>query len=134
VDVGGGIVPFVELTRGGVEVLPHLGTVKDVLVSSGEHLRGDDLSSNGGHLIARRPDLFKEDIFAVLVLTKGGSLEVEADVSSESVSNDKRRGSQVVSAGVGMHTALEVSVSRKHGSSNKIVIDDTVLNLIGDLT
>lgn len=78
-DVGGGIVPFVELSRGSFKVLPHLGTVKDVVVGFLEHLGGDDFAGNRGDLVTRWPDVSKENVLAVLVLTKRGLLEVEVD-------------------------------------------------------
>ena len=38
VDVGGSVIPRVELAGRGIKVLPHLTAVKDVFVSTLEHL------------------------------------------------------------------------------------------------
>ena len=38
VDVGRVIIPRVEFTFGGLEVLPHLGSLEDVVVNVNEHL------------------------------------------------------------------------------------------------
>ena len=51
VDVGGGIVPLVELARWSIKVLPHVRAIKNGVVSLLEHLRGDDRVGHGGDLL-----------------------------------------------------------------------------------
>ena len=68
------------------------------------------------------------------VLAKSLSLKVEVHRASEGIGDNKRRRGEVVGTGVRMHTTLEVSVARQDGSSNHVVVDDAVLNSIGDLT
>ena len=46
-DVGRGIIPVVELASGGIQVLPHLGSVKNRVICSLEHLRGDNSAGHG---------------------------------------------------------------------------------------
>ena len=134
VDVGGGIVPFVKLARGGIEVLPHLAAIKDVVVGSLEHLGCDDGVGDLLNLGAGRPDVSQEDIVTLLILSKRCALKVELDGAGKGVGNNERRRGQVVGASVGMHTALEVTVTGKHGGGDHVVIDDAVLDGIGDLT
>jgi len=56
------------------------------------------------------------------------------DGAGKSVGNNERRRGQVVGTSVGMDTSLEVSVSRKDSRGDQIVVDDTVLYLVRDLT
>jgi hypothetical protein len=57
VDVGRVIVPRVEFTSGGFEVLPHLRSLKDVVVDVNEHFGLDATFSNILNFITRRPDI-----------------------------------------------------------------------------
>jgi len=56
------------------------------------------------------------------------------DGAGKSVGNNERRRGQVVGTSVGMDTSLEVSVSGKDSRGDQIVVDDTVLYLVRDLT
>ena len=134
VDVGRSIVPLVELALRSVKSLPHLGSLKNVVISALEHLRVDDRSSDTGNLLTRRPDVPEEDIFALLILTKWGGIEVKGDITGESIGNNERRRSEIVGTSVGVDTALEVTVARENSTSNEIVVDDAVLDLVRDLT
>ena len=134
VDVGGVIIPRVEFTFRGLEVLPHLGSLKNVVVNVNEHLRLDASFGNGLNFITSRPDIGEENVFAFLVLTDRLGLEIVVNGTSKGVSNDKRRRGQVVGSSVRMNSALEVSVSGKDGGSNHIVVDDGVLDLVGDIS
>jgi hypothetical protein len=91
VDVGGVIIPRVELTFRGLEVLPHLGSLKNVVVNVNEHLRLDASFGNGLNFITSRPDIGEENVFAFLVLTDRLGLEIVVNGTSKGVSNDKRR-------------------------------------------
>lgn len=134
VDVCRVILPFVKLTSGSFKVLPHLATVKDSVISFLEHLRGDCTCSDSTDLLTRGPNISKENIFSFLILAERLSLKIDVHGSSNSVGNNKGRRCQVVSSGVRMDTALEVSVAGKDSGSNEIVIDNTVLDSIGDFT
>jgi len=114
VDVGGCVIPRVELTLGSVEVLPHLAALQDVAVSFFEHIGIDDALSDSTDFITGWPDVSQENIVALLVLAERLSLEIEVDRSSKSIGNDERRRSEVVGAGVWVDTALKVTVSREH--------------------
>mgnify|MGYP001460931780 CR=1 FL=1 len=111
VDVGGVVIPVVELASGGLEVLPHLAAVEDVVISRLEHLGGNDAVSNGGDLITGWPDVSEEDVASRLILANWLCLEVEVHSAGEGVGNDERWGGQIVGTSVRMDTALEVSVS-----------------------
>jgi len=115
VDVGGVIIPRVEFTFRGLEVLPHLGSLKNVVVNINEHLRLDASFSNCTNFITSGPDFRKENILSILVLTNRLGFEVVVDGTGKGVSNDKRRRSQVVSSSVGMDSSFEVSVSGENG-------------------
>ena len=91
VDVGRVILPFIKLTGGSFEVLPHLTSVKDSVISLLEHLRGDCASSNFTDLLTRGPDISKENIFSFLILAERLSLKIDVDRSSNSVGNNKGR-------------------------------------------
>ncbi len=67
-------------------------------------------------------------------MTERSSLEVNVDGAGKSVGNDKRRGGKIVGSSVRMDTSLEVSVTRENSRCDKVVIDDAVLDLVGDLT
>jgi hypothetical protein len=134
VDVGRVIVPRVEFTSGGFEVLPHLRSLKDVVVDVNEHFGLDATFSNILNFITRRPDIGEENIFAVLVLTEGLSLKVMVDGTGKSVGNNERGRCQVVSTSVGMDSSFEVSVSREDGRGDHIVVDNGVLDLVGDIS
>jgi len=128
VDVGGVIIPRVEFTFRGLEVLPHLGSLKDVVVNVNEHLRFDASFSNCRNFITSGPDFRKEDILSILVLTNRLSFEVVVDGTGKGVSNDKRRRSQVVSSSLWMDSTFEVSVSGKDSRGNEIVINNGILS------
>jgi len=134
VDVGGVFFPIVDLAFGSLKVLPHLAALEDVLVGSLEHLGLDNTVSDGADLLTAGPDLSQENILSLLVLAKRSRLEVEIDGAGESVSNDQRRGGEVVGTGVGMDTTLEVSVSGEDCTSDHVAIDDSVLDAIGDIS
>jgi len=57
VDVSGVIVPRVEFTSRGFEVLPHLGSLEDVVVDINEHLGLDASFRNFLDFTASRPDV-----------------------------------------------------------------------------
>jgi hypothetical protein len=134
VDVGGVVVPRVEFTFGGLEVLPHLGSLEDVVVNVNEHLRLDASFGNDLDFITSGPDVGEENVFAVLVLSERLGLEIVVDGTGKGVGDDKRRRGQVVGSGVGMDSALEVSVSGKDGGGDHIVVDNGVLDLVGDIS
>jgi len=134
VDVGGVVIPGVEFTSGGFEVLPHLGSLEDVVVDVHEHLGLDASFGDDLHLFAGGPDIGEEDVFAVLVLADGLGLEVVVDSAGKGVGDDERRGSKVVGTGVRVDSAFEVSVSRKDGGGDHVVIDDSILNHVGDIS
>lgn len=91
VDVGGGVVPAVELAGWGIEVLPHLAAVKNSIVGLLEHVCSDDRVGDSGNLVTSRPDVPEENVLARLVLSKRLLLEVEVDGASKSIGNDERR-------------------------------------------
>jgi len=128
VDVGGGIVPVVELASWGIKILPHLASLEDVAIGSSEHLGVDHAVGHLLHLGAGWPDVSEEDVLALLVLTERLGLEVEVYGTGQGVGNDERWGCEVVGSGVWVDTALEVSVTRQDGSSNQVVVDDAVLD------
>lgn len=88
VDVGGVVVPRVEFTSGGFEVLPHLGSLKDVVVDINEHLGLDASFGNFLDFFTGRPDIGEENVLTVLVLTNGLGLEVMVDGTGKGIGNN----------------------------------------------
>jgi len=114
--------------------LPHLGSLEDVAVGSSEHLWFDGAIGDLRDLVAAWPDFLEKNVFTFAVFADGLLLKVNINGTSEAVSDNEGRGSQVVSTGVGVDTAFEVSVSRKYGGSNHIVLDDGILNGVWDFS
>jgi hypothetical protein len=114
--------------------LPHIATLQDIVVGGLEHLGLDNTVGDLRDLVAGGPDITEEDGLALLVVSKGLCFEIEVNGAGKGVGNNKRRGGQVVSTGVRVNTALEVSVTRKDSSGNHITFDNGILNTFWDLT
>ena len=110
-DVGRLLIPFVELAARGFQLLPHRATLEDGVVGILEHLGIDVFAANGKNFLTSGPDIFQENILAVLILTKGLVLEVEVDRARECVGNDKRRRGKVVCTSVRVDTTFKVAVA-----------------------
>ena len=134
VDVGRAVIPLVELAGRSIKILPHLASIQDSVIGGLELLRGDDSLSHLTDLLTRWPDISEEDIVALLVLTERLSLEVKIDGASEGICNNQWWRCKIVGSSVRVDTTLEVSVTRKNRGGNKIVVDDTVLHSIRDLS
>lgn len=134
VDVSRAVIPLVELAGRSIKILPHLASIQDSVIGGLELLRGDDSLSHLTDLLTRWPDVSEEDIVALLVLTERLSLEVKIDGASEGICNNQWWRCKIVGSSVRVDTTLEVSVTRKNRGGNKIVVDDTVLHSIRDLS
>lgn len=69
VHVGRFFIPFVLSAFWGIESLPHLASLKDVVVSRSEHFWLDDSICQLGNLITSRPDIAEEDWLSLFVVT-----------------------------------------------------------------
>ena len=134
VDVGGVVAPLEKVALGSNQVVPSLVSGKGVTVEvseeGGSHDRLDDLGDIG----AAGPDVSEEHGLAFLVFTKRLSLEVDVDGASKRVGNDERGRGQVVSAGKGMNTALEVSVSGEDGGNDKVGLGHGGGDFLGEIS
>ena len=90
-NVGGLVIPGVELASRGVKVLPHLTAIKDCIVGLLEHFGSDHFAGYSTDLVARWPNVSQEDIISGLVFAKSLRLEVEVDSASESVGHNEGR-------------------------------------------
>jgi hypothetical protein len=132
-NVGRLRVPAVELASASFELLPSGATLEDIAIDLLEHLGLDHSAGHFLHLVTSGPDIAEVDILAIFTLTDGLGFEVDVDAASQCVSDDQGRRGQVVGASIGVHTALEVSVSREDSSGNKVIVHNGVLNLLGYL-
>lgn len=91
VDVSRFRLPVVHLVVGGLEGVPSWGTLRDLVVDFGEHLRlealGDSILGEG----SRWPDVSEEDGLAGLVVAEGFLLEIDVHVADESVRDNQSR-------------------------------------------
>lgn len=133
-DVGGVLSPGEKVALGGHQVVPSLVAGQSVGVEIREDFWSDVSGNFLLNFVTAGPDVLQEHILALGVLTDALGLEVDVDGTGQSVGDDQRRRGQVVGAGNGVDTALEVSVSGKDGSNDEILSVDSVGHFVGDLT
>lgn len=133
-DISRVVRPGEEITGWGLKVVPSGVSCKGVTIEVLEKLGSDNSLDGLGNFISARPDVSKEDRVAILVVTKGFLLEINIHFTGKSVGDDKGRTGEVVSSGVRMDSALEVSVTGEDGSSNKVVGGDGLSNAFREVS
>ena len=111
-DVGGVVAPGEQVAGWGFKFVPSLVSCESVGVEIFKEFCSEYLLNEGVDFVTAWPDVLQENIVTILVLADGIGLVVDVDSTSECVSYDKRRTCKVVSPGLGVDTAFEVSVAR----------------------
>ena len=114
--------PVVDFRLGRLHALPFLIALKDVCVFGDESLAGDGLFDQFRNLLRGRPDVFQEDVIAVLVLTERFRRQIDVQRPGQRVSDDQRRGGEVVRPHVRADPPLEVAVAGKDGGGDQIAL------------
>ena len=113
-----------------LEIVPSLVSSESIRVEILEESGSDDLVDDGVDIISRWPDVGEHDRVTLGVIANGLCLEVNVDVASKGVGDDKRRRGQVVGPRVGANTTFEVTVAGENSSSDEIVLVDRVDHLL----
>ena len=124
-------VPLKGVAARRGQVAPPLVALEHVGVVLDEHLLVDRRGDGVGDVLLRRPDVFEEDVVAVLVGAERLGLEVEVHGPGQRVGDHQRRRRQVVHLHVGVDAALEVPVTRQHRGHRKVVVVDGLRDLLG---
>jgi len=133
VDISGSL-PSVDFIGGGGKGVPSGGTLGDSLVDILEVFGLDVLGSSVNDFLLSGPDISKEDIFTVSTLSDGFSFEVLVDSTSQSVRDDEGGTGKITGSDQRMDSGFEVSVTGQDGSSNDIVLGDSVGNFFSEFT
>jgi hypothetical protein len=128
VDISGAFLPFVLDTFTGLEVIPSISTLGDLVIDFLEHFRINSLGNDLLDFVSRRPDVAEENGLTIRSSADGFSVEIDVDGTSQGIGNNERRRSQIVGSGKRVNSSFEVSVTGKDGSSNQIALGDGFRN------
>ena len=119
--VGGLLVPGEQFAFRHVESLPAVVAFEYGGVVLEEHLTADGAVHHGFDLGIGRPDVLQIHVVAIVVFAERLGFEIEVHGAGERVSDDQRRGCQVVHLDVGADAAFEVAVAGEHGGDGQVV-------------
>eukprot|EP00350_Pseudokeronopsis_sp_OXSARD2_P006264 CAMPEP_0170550528 /NCGR_PEP_ID=MMETSP0211-20121228/8580_1 /TAXON_ID=311385 /ORGANISM="Pseudokeronopsis sp., Strain OXSARD2" /LENGTH=192 /DNA_ID=CAMNT_0010857133 /DNA_START=446 /DNA_END=1024 /DNA_ORIENTATION=+ len=91
VDVGGVGIPLIEAASRGLEVVPPVSALGDLLINFFEHFGEDGLFSDISGLLSCGPDIFEEHVVALGILADGLTGEVDVHCPSQGVRHHQRR-------------------------------------------
>ncbi len=116
--------PAIGLAVASVDRLPFFIALEDVGIARGEHFCGHMFAHDLGDFLVGRPDVFEEDIIAVLILAERIGGEVDVHRAGERIGDHERRRSEIVCAHVLRYAAFEVAVAGKNRCDREIVVID----------
>src|SRR5690606_13363950 len=119
-DIGGGIVPGVQLALRGLDAVPAAVTLEHVGVVLLEHLRADGGGDDVAHFLVARPDVAQVHRLAVAAGAQRFGGQVDVGGAGQGIGHDQRRAGQVVHLDLGVHAALEVAVARQHRGDHQV--------------
>ena len=106
-DVGGFIVPGVEIAFGNGQSAPVLVAGENVGIFFAEHFAGYGGAHGCFHFVGRRPDIAEINRLARFVVAERFVDDIEIHATGERVSDDQRRRGQIIRAAKRIDAAFE---------------------------
>ena len=125
-DVGRCRRPVVCFGIGCLNSLPLFVAFEDVSILFQERFAGHSFLNQCVDLSRCWPDVFQEDVVAVLVLTKCFGGQIDIHCPSQRVGDDERGRREVVCTDVRRNPTFKVPVTRQHRCRHEIAFDNRV--------
>ena len=130
-DVGGGVVPFVQIAGRDWNRVPFLVRIGDAVVVLVEQVRTHRILQVLGDFLRGRPDVFQVHILPVAAFSDRLGGQVDIHGSGQGIGDHKRRRSQVIGFHVLMDAAFKVAVARQHACDDEVSFRNGFLDGIG---
>ena len=130
-DVGGGLVPGVEVAVGRLDPGPAGVALEHVGVVLLEHFRADRPGDEVADFLVAGPDVAQEHRIAVAVVAQRFVGQVDVDRAGQRVGDHQRRRGEVVHLHLGVDAAFEVAVAREHRGHGQVVLGNAAGHRLG---